>query len=190
MVAGVLVITRVIKVDAIRGLDARLEIPAKEENNDIESLMRLQSSVLIRRTPEQVAEFLGAIDNIAKWDRGVGSARALSNNPGVGYEFETLGRSDSAGARPEAAKMGYRVVCAEPNHCVVALTTSTGNARFFKTAQWDFRLAPAPGGSMLTCCAEFSLRMRYIFLAPVLYVNKSAIQLDLESLKQAVENGN
>ncbi len=83
--------------------------------------------------------------------------------------------------------MGYRIVCAEPNHCVVALTTSTGNARFFRRAQWDFRLGLAPGGSILTCCAEFCLRIRYIFLAPVLYLKKSAIQPDLEALKQSVE---
>jgi Polyketide cyclase / dehydrase and lipid transport len=149
--------------------------------------MRLRSSILIRRTPEEVGQFLAEIGNIEKWDRGVGSARAVANSPGEGCEFETPGRSDEAGAQPERARMGYRVVCAEPDHCIVALTSSTGNARFFQKAQWDFRLAPGPGGSILTCCAEFTLRMRYIFLAPVLYLKKSAIQFDLESLKQAIE---
>lgn len=149
--------------------------------------MRLESRVLIRRSLQEVGQFLADIGNIEKWDRGVGSAQAVANEPGVGFEFETLGRSDAAGARPEKARMGYRIVCAEPDHCIVALTSSTGNARFFRKAQWDFRLAPGAGGSILTCCAEFTLRMRYIFLAPVLYYKRSAIQLDLEALKRAVE---
>ena len=149
--------------------------------------MRLQSSIVIRRAPEEVGQFLADIANIEKWDRGVGSAKALSDSPGVGFEFETLGRSDSQWVKPEKARMAYRITSADSNRCTVALTSSNGNARFFKTAQWHFRLLPAPEGSILTCCAEFSLKLRYFFLTPVLYLKRNAIQMDLEGLKRAVE---
>jgi len=149
--------------------------------------MRLESRIAIRRTPEQVGAFLADIGNIEKWDRGVGSAKAGSGSPGVGFEFETLGRSNSPSAKPEAARMAYRITRADPNHCTVTLTSSTGNARYFKTAQWHFHLSPGPPGSLLTCCAEFSLKPRYLFLAPLLYFRRSAIQIDLEGLKRAVE---
>jgi len=149
--------------------------------------MRLESKIIIHRAPEDVGRFLSDIANVEKWDRGVGSSRAISGSPGIGFEFETLGRSDSAFASPEKARMGYRIVQTEPDRCTVALTSSSGNARFFKTAQWQFRLAPAPEGSLLTCCADFTLRLRYIFLAPIFYLKRSAIQMDLKALKQTLE---
>jgi len=149
--------------------------------------MRLESKIIIHRRPEEVARFLSDIANVEKWDRGVGSTRAISGSPGVGFEFETLGRSDSALASPEKARMAYRIVRAEADGCTVALTSSAGNARFFKTAQWQFRLLPAPEGSLLTCCADFTLKWRYIFLAPIFYLNRNAIQMDLKALKQNLE---
>ena len=149
--------------------------------------MRLESKIMIRRAPEEVGRFLSDIANVEKWDRGVGSSRAISGSPGVGFEFETLGRSDSPFVSPEKARMAYRIVSVEPDRCTVALTSSAGNARFFKTAQWQFRLSPAVEGSLLTCCADFTLRLRYIFLAPIFYLNRRAIQIGLKALKQSLE---
>jgi hypothetical protein len=149
--------------------------------------MRLESTIIIHRRPEEVGRFLSDIANVEKWDRGVGSSRAISGSPGVGFEFETLGRSDSPFTSPEKARMAYRIVQAGPDRCTVALTSSAGNARFFKTAQWQFRLSPAPEGSLLTCCADFTLRLRYIFLAPIFYLKRRAIQMDLKALKQTLE---
>lgn len=151
--------------------------------------MRLESTIIIHRRPEEVGRFLSDIANVEKWDRGVGSSRAISGSPGVGFEFETLGRSEAPFKSPEKARMTYRIVQAEPDRCTVALTSSVGNARFFKTAKWQFRLSPAPEGSLLTCCADFTLRWRYIFLAPIFYLNKRAILMDLKALKQTLEEG-
>jgi len=161
--------------------------PSATDLTDWRTPMRLESSIVIRRAPEEVGRFLADIANIQKWDRGVGSSRAISGSPGVGFEFDTLGRSDSPSAKPEKARMTYRIIRAEADSCTIALTSSSGNARFFKTAQWHFHLSSSPGGSLLTCCADFTLRLRYIFLAPVLYLKRSAIQMDLEGLKRAVE---
>lgn len=150
--------------------------------------MYLESKVLIRRTPEQVGRFLGDISNIAKWDRGVSEARPTSPNaPGVGFEFETLGHADSPNQNPDSKRMAYRIVAAGPEGCTVQLTNTTGNARFFKTAQWHSRLDPAPGGTLLTCAAEFTLRLPYFFLAPILYLKRNAIQMDLQTLKSILE---
>lgn len=150
--------------------------------------MRLESAIMIRRAPEEVGRFLADITKIEKWDRGVGSTRALSGSPEtVGFEFETLGRSDAPHCRPEQARMAYRIIRADSDRCTVALTSSTGNARFFKAAQWHFHISPAAEGSLLTCCAEFTLKPRYLWLGPVLYLKRSAIQMDLQGLKQAVE---
>jgi len=153
-------------------------------------LMRLESSIVIRRTPEQVGRFLANIANIEKWDRGVGSTRPTSSSHGgVGFEFETLGHSDAPNSKPEKMRMAYRIVRAESDSCTVALVSSTGNARFFRTAQWHFRLSPTSEGSLLTCCADFTLRLRYFFLAPILFLKRSALQMDLQALKRAVETG-
>ena len=149
--------------------------------------MRLESTIIIHRRPEEVGRFLSDIANLEKWDRSVGSSSAISGSPGIGFEFETLGRADSRFRSPERARMAYRIVQAEADRCTVALTSSDGNARFFKTAQWQFRLSPAREGSLLTCCADFTLKLRYIFLAPIFYCNRRAIQIDLKALKQTLE---
>jgi hypothetical protein len=40
---------------------------------------------------------------------------------------------------------------------------------------------------MLTCTAVFRLRLGYIFLAPLLYLKRGAIMMDLKLLKSAIE---
>lgn len=142
--------------------------------------MQLVSSIVIRRPPEQVWNYLSELSNIQDWDRGVGSSKAIAGTPGVGFEFETLGHSG-------AARMAYRIVETGSDSCTVELTSSTGNARFFKRALWRFSIQPAPEGSLLTCCAEFTVKLRYGFMAPLLWLKRSAIQMDLEQLRQAVE---
>lgn len=150
--------------------------------------MRLESSILIRRSPEEIWAFLGTVENVPKWDRGVGGVRQTSQGPpGVGMEFQTLAYGTDAD-EVKAGRMSYRIVKADPvDGCRVELTNTDGNARYFKSASWNFRVEPAPEGSPLTCVAEFTLRLRYLFLGPVLYAKRSAIQFDLEALKRALE---
>ena len=83
--------------------------------------------------------------------------------------------------------MGYRVTEAEGNRSVVELTSREGNARFFRRASWDFRIEKAEGGSNVICVADFEVRRRYWFMAPVLFFMKGAIRRDLVGLKRAVE---
>lgn len=150
--------------------------------------MRLESSVVIQKKPEEVWAFLGNLENVPKWDRGVAAVRQTSQtSPGVGMEFQTLGYGKGTD-EVKAERMSYRITKADPvEGCTVALTSTDGNARFFKMASWNFRVMPTTGGSLLVCVAEFRLRLRYLFLGPILYAKRSAIQFDLWGLKQALE---
>lgn len=150
--------------------------------------MRLKSSILIERPPQQVWDFLGNPANVAKWDRGVASVEETSPlPPGVGFEFDTIAPANRN--LPDQGRMSYRVQEVDPvaGRCVVALTSNTGNARFFKSAAWQFDTKPAAVGTLLTCTAVFELRFLYLFLGPLLHWKKDAILMDLKLLKQAIE---
>ena len=159
--------------------------------------MQLHSSIRIHRTPQQVWSFLGDPANVAKWDRGVAdvepSSKPLSQSLGVGYEFDTVAHDRLN--LPDKGRMSYRIKEADPapsssgaGHCTVELTSRTGNARFFRTAEWRFDVRAVPEGSHLTCTAVFTLRWPWLFLGPILYLGRKQIMIDLECLKQAIES--
>jgi carbon monoxide dehydrogenase subunit G len=152
--------------------------------------MRLESTIVIRRKSEEVWRFLTEPSNLAKWDRGVAMVEMSDANApsGVGLEFTTVGH---AGSSQDRGRMTYRVKEADPvqKDYRVELTSRTGNARFFSAAQWHTRVEDAPEGSRVMCSTEFRLRVRYLLLAPVLYLMKSRIYRDLVSLKSSLENG-
>ncbi len=146
--------------------------------------MHLETCILIHREPAEVWSYLGDLSNVPKWDRGVESVRQISqNSPTVGLEFETLARRG-----PQQGRMAYRITDADPElGCTIALTNSDGNGRYFKHAQWRFQVHPDPQGSRVTCTVDFKVRLRYFFLAPILFSMRRAIHRDLESLKAALE---
>jgi uncharacterized protein YndB with AHSA1/START domain len=148
--------------------------------------MHLEQSVVIKRKPEEVWNFLGSVETIARWDRGVertSTTRRASESP-VGLEFDTF----AEGLGSDKGKMSYRIVDVGTDHCTVQLTNSIGNARYFKRASWTFETRPDPNGTLLICTADFVTRLRYSFLAPLLYIKRSAISIDLECLKRVIES--
>jgi Polyketide cyclase / dehydrase and lipid transport len=152
--------------------------------------MRLESSVMIRRAPEEVWSFLEDISNVPKWDRGVAAVRVTSSSPAaIGSEFDTLPYPRHEGDDLEWGRMSYRVTEWDRvgRSCAVKLINSTGNARFFRTAAWLTRVEPAPQGSRVVSCVDFALRLRYAFLAPVLYAKRHAILTDLQCLRRVLE---
>ena len=152
--------------------------------------MHLESSIVIRRPPEQVWAFLGEVSNIPRWDRGVAGVERTSPGPmGVGSEFATLASATRHDGEPARGRMSYRIAEVDPDRqrCSVQLTSADGNARYFKQASWTFWTAAVPGGTRLSCSADFALRARYLILAPVLYLMKGAIHADLVRLKLAIE---
>jgi polyketide cyclase/dehydrase/lipid transport protein len=130
--------------------------------------MRLRAWVIVRRTPTEVAAFLGDVRNIPSWDRGVAAVRTAPDaRPAAGFAFETLGHPGSADGA-EHGRMAYEVSAVGPEGSTVRLTSTSGNARYFKGAAWHCRLDPVAEGTRVTCVAEFTLHLRYLFLAPVL----------------------
>jgi hypothetical protein len=154
------------------------------------STMKLASRVLIRRTPEQVGAFLADIGNISKWDRGVSGAAATNAiAPGEGFEFDTYSHMSGHDGQTDPGRMSYRVISTERDRCTVELISRDGNARYFKRAYWHFSIAPDPNGTVLVCVAEFQLRWQYFLLAPLLRTKRSALTVDLEFLRKAIEGG-
>jgi carbon monoxide dehydrogenase subunit G len=147
--------------------------------------MHLEQSIVIERGPQEVWKFLGSVENVAKWDRGVERAATTREASGeaVGLEFDTFAEASGS----DKGKMSYRITEVGNDACTVELVSNTGNARFFKQATWRFQTTPHPEGTLLTCAADFKTRLRYCFLAPLLYMKRSAISIDLECLKQAIE---
>jgi hypothetical protein len=148
--------------------------------------MRLQAAVIVRRPRRDVTAFLGDVRNIPLWDRGVAAVRVPADaTRGVGFAFETLGHRQSALGGD--GRMAYELSAVGPEGSTVRLTSTTGNARYFKDAAWHFRLDPVPEGTCVTCAAEFTLRRRYLFLAPIFYLLRRAIRDDLERLRRVLE---
>lgn len=151
--------------------------------------MHLESTILIRRRPEEVWRFLTDPLNIPQWDRGVAAVEVNETiPPGVGFEFTTVGHH---GSGPDRGRMTYRVteVDAEARDCRAELISRTGNARFTTKAEWRQRVDDAPEGSRVTISVDFRLRFRYLLLALVLFIfGKSAGDKDLSNLKNVLES--
>jgi hypothetical protein len=150
--------------------------------------MYLESTIVICRSPEDVGRFLGDVSNISKWDRGVAETRRHSEAAmQVGSEFETLSPADLRGKQSDHGRMAYRIAEVGDDYCKVELTSTDGNARFFKSAEWTFRTRPAGENTLLTCSINFVLRARYFVLAPIFWMMRGAIQRDLQQLKSVLE---
>ncbi len=151
--------------------------------------MHLESSVFVHRPPEEIWAYLGDVSNVAAWDRGVSRTESSSATPaGVGFEFDTFAHPRGRSGDGAWGKMSYRIAETDPvRGCTVHLTSSDGNARYFKSAEWRFRVEAEPGGSRIFCAAVFSLKLRYLILAPVFITMRKAIRNDLEQLKKAIE---
>jgi hypothetical protein len=151
--------------------------------------VHLESSVFVRRPADEVWAYLGDVSNVAAWDRGVARTEVGSEgSAGVGFEFDTFAHSRGKSRDSEWGKMSYRITQTDPvQGCTVQLTSTTGNARYFKSAEWRFRVEAEGDGSRVICAAVFSLKWQYLFLAPVFLVMRRAIRNDLAQLKQALE---
>jgi len=151
--------------------------------------MQLESSIVIHRPPEVVSAFLGDTSKVSEWDRGVARTEAKAETaPGVGFEFDTLAHARGKDSKGEWGRMSYRIKEIDPvRGSTVELTSTTGNARYFKSAEWRFRVEEDPDGAKVYCVADFKVKWRYFFMAAILFFMKSAIHRDLVGLKQRVE---
>lgn len=140
--------------------------------------MRLEERVVIARNPDAVWAFFMDIQNLPKWDRGVARVQMTSGVGGVGSTFDTFGVRDRG-------RMSYEVTKIRAPYEHEAVTHSG----YFKLARWHFTLEALTGGTGITCVSEFSLRRRYLWLAPVVaLIGGRAIRTDLAELKRVVES--
>jgi hypothetical protein len=105
----------------------------------------------------------------------------------VGAAFTTVGHAGVSDGAGTEGRMTYRVAEVGPNYSVIELTSAAGNARFFSRASWRTDLDQVPGGTLVTCTADFAVRLRYFLVAPILFLMRRAITRDLEQLKRAIE---
>ena len=155
--------------------------------------MYFEGNIAILRPCQEVWDFLGNISNIAKWDRGVSRAEPIGQSvPGIGFEFETFAHPKGSDINGEWGKMSYRITEIDPvrRSTAIELTSRTGNAKYVRSGVWYFRAEEAPEGTRVFSAVDFKLRLRYLYLAPMLMAFwRYAMRKDLESLKRVLENG-
>ncbi len=79
--------------------------------------------------------------------------------------------------------MSYRIIENIPGYQTkIALQ----NSPMFKEAIWTMRFEPAPGGTLITCLVDLTVKLRYVFMMPLLWLNKGALLTDLSILKDVI----
>jgi len=139
--------------------------------------VRTEERVVVTRAIEDLWAFFMDIQNLPKWDRGVARVQATSGDVGVGFTFDTFAAGDRG-------RMSYEVtrLCAPYEYEVVTRSS------FFSLGRWQFTLEATGAGTAVSCIADFSVRTRYLWLAPVLaMLGPRAIRRDLGELKRVTE---
>lgn len=154
--------------------------------------MQLVSDIVVNKRKEEIWSFLSDPENVAKWDRGVKAVeRGIGPCRQGRFEFTTVGHEATA---PNHGRMSYRIGRIDPEAgCRVDLISRDGNARYFSSASWLFRVVEQSDTgsntrSRIECAVNFNLRLRYLWLAPILFFMKRAINRDLIGLKRVLES--
>jgi hypothetical protein len=138
--------------------------------------MHLKSAIIVKQTIEQVTKFFYEPTSLAKWDRSVAEMIPGSSEiDKAGATFDTIA--------PSGMKMSYEVTELDSDRSVKILLTKS---KMFKKAIWHFEFDPVSEGTQITCHVYFTLRPLYLFLYPVLYLNKRALMRDLKYFETAL----
>ena len=138
----------------------------------------MQSHIIVNRTTDEVADFFEEPSNLAKWDRSVAKVEVTTPGPiRVGGTFDTYS--------PSGMKMSYRLIEYERAARYKIILTES---KMFKYACWDTMLSAVPEGTLITMSIDLKMKLLYLFLIPVLYLNRGAILNDMGYLKKALEN--
>jgi|SRR6185312_998750 len=140
--------------------------------------MQLTSTIVVSQNIDQVTQFFYTPSSLAKWDRSVAEMIPTSSVSTDSDEitFDTVS--------PSGMRMSYKIIefGSDKRSVKVLLTKS----KMFKEAIWHFQFAPVSEGTLITCHVYFALKLWYLFLYPVLYLNKRALLRDLTFLKIAI----
>src|SRR5262245_1514717 len=146
--------------------------------------MHLSDSVVVNRSADDVFRFMTEPQNLARWDRSVAKVVKTSSGPvDVGTTFDTIG---PAAPGTEGLRTSYEAFRIEVNR---RLDVRVTHSNLFKTAVWRVHLEPLGEATRVVCTVDFTLRLRYLLLAPVLLLNKLAITRGLGYLKAEIERG-
>ncbi len=80
-------------------------------------------------------------------------------------------------------RMQYRIIAHIPGY---ETKIQLENSPMFSKAIWTMRVEPAAKGALITCEADLAVKLRYFFMAPLLFFNRSALQSDLHYLREAI----
>lgn len=139
--------------------------------------MHLQSKILVEQDIEQVTKFFYEPTSLAKWDRSVAEmVPTSSSGSSVGSTFDTIA--------PSGMRMNYEIIEFESERSV---KIKLNNSKMFKTAIWHFQFTHVGSGTEISCDIYMTIRLRYLFLYPVLYLTRSALLRDLKFLKVALD---
>lgn len=140
-------------------------------------MLKLSEQVDIGLPVDDVWSFFMDLSNLPRWDRGVATVEITSGDGEVGSTFDTIGHRGRG-------RMSYEVTDLDENRRHTAVTRSGQ----FTWAEWQFTLDPVASGTSVTCTCRFSLRLRFVFLAPVLLLlGARGIRRDLALMKQVME---
>jgi hypothetical protein len=146
--------------------------------------MHLETNITVSQTTKQVWDLFNDPYFLVKWDRSVEQIIPTSENPtnAVGYTFDTIAPLKKGQRKP--LRMSYRITEFIPDYqAKIALEKSN----IFKEAIWTMRVEPAVNGTLITSMVDLKVKPKYFFMAPVLYIYRNAIHVDLEYLKKAIE---
>lgn len=140
--------------------------------------MELRAQVDISRSTGEIWSFFMDPSNLPRWDHGVATVEVTSDAGGVGTTFDTIGHN--------GRRMSYEVTELEENRRHKCITRSGE----FNWAEWEFTLVPNGSGTTATCVCRFSLRRRFLLLAPALrLLGGRGVRRDLAVLKRVIERG-
>lgn len=141
----------------------------------------LENSIFVNRALKDFPRFFSDPRSLAAWDPSVAHVEPTCDGPlRSGYTFDTIGpaRNGKPGKRSS-----YRVITLEPELNQVELVASP----VFRRAIWTFRYSSRPGGTLVVCGVEATVKALYFPLAVLLRFNRNALLGDLRRLKDAVE---
>ena len=147
--------------------------------------MHLESHIKVPQSAGQVWALLNDPFFLTKWDRSVEQMIPTSTDhtTAVGFTFDTI--APKKRGQKKGLRMSYRITEFIPDYQAKILLEKSD---MFKYAVWTMRAESSGNGCLITCMADLLLKPKYLFLWPVLKLNKKALLTDLQYLKRAIED--
>jgi hypothetical protein len=153
-------------------------VPGRRQEPEGDAPMKIESTILVERTPARTWAFLADPHTAPTWDRSVARVDVITPGTiGVGTIVLTTA--------PSSARQRFRIVEFDPSN-VLAFTLLESSV--FRTARLRFVLDPVAAGTRVTHEIDFVLRVSTLFFYPIMRLtHRKALATDLELLRRAIE---